>query len=193
MIPAATKIRQGQQAAGEVVGERRETQKTCLRGGRAIQHETAHWRSEGAQTGDKSHGELRQRRGASSVVVDRPIKETAQGDERVCDRWHAQPIGSCVKIASSSSIWRDDPRGMDGLRDTEPRGAVSGHKLYGSSEAKFDKDILSKWTERLGSLLEMEVQDGITFKEEVGFRSPLHSGLWERVKSRDPDQCIDQI
>ena len=43
--------------------------------------------------------------------------------------WHAQPIGSCVKIASSSSIRRDDPRGMDGLRDTEPRGAVSGHKL----------------------------------------------------------------
>ena len=63
---------------------------------------------------------------------------------------------------------------------------------YGSSEAKFDKDILSKWTERLGSLLEMEVQDGITFKEEVEFRSPLRSGLWERVKSRDPEQCIDQ-
>jgi hypothetical protein len=75
---------------------------------------------------------------------------------------------------------------------TQNPEALSVAINYGSSEAKFDKDILSKWTERLGSLLEMEVQDGMTFKEEVEFRSPLHSGLWERVKSRDPDQCIDQ-
>lgn len=65
---------------------------------------------------------------------------------------------------------------------------------YGSNEAKLDQTLISLWTERLESLLEMTTSDGVTLKEAVEFKSPLHADLWDawRVKARDPEQCIGQ-
>jgi hypothetical protein len=83
---------------------------------------------------------------------------------------------------------------MDFVVSQHPE-ALSVAINYGSSEAKFNEDVLARWTERLQtSLLEMETQDGITLREEMEFKSPLHSSLWDawRIKARDPEQCIGQ-
>ena len=50
---------------------------------------------------------------------------------------------------------------------------------YGSKDATIDPTLLSLWTERLEDLLEVQPDEGITLKEEVEFKSPLNSALWD--------------
>ena len=55
---------------------------------------------------------------------------------------------------------------------------------YGSNEAKLDQTLISLWTERLESLLEMTTSDGVTLKEAVEFKSPLHADLWDALPGK---------
>eukprot|EP00435_Cladocopium_sp_Y103_P011877 s4293_g3.t1 len=63
---------------------------------------------------------------------------------------------------------------------------------YGSKEAKLHEDIVLKWRKRLEKLLDVKEPEGVTLREEIEFKSPLHQELWDAWGSaaRDPEQCI---
>eukprot|EP00435_Cladocopium_sp_Y103_P022173 s2755_g5.t1 len=77
---------------------------------------------------------------------------------------------------------------------TEHPEALKAAEDYGSKEAKLLEDVTHMWRQRLETLLDMKEPDGITLREEVEFKPPLHGSLWDawRVASRDPEQFIGQ-
>lgn len=76
----------------------------------------------------------------------------------------------------------------------EHPGVLEAAVAYGSKKAKINEELVKKWAERLGDLLDVEPTDGVTLKEALEFRSPLNAELWNawRTAARDPEQCIGQ-